>query len=86
MLGGMLKERDGKVSAARVNLASAILAFWLVFLVWLVVVLGLFFDVWPWERFDRAIVAGGIGLLGVIFGGVGGYAVNKFKGDRWRDE
>ncbi len=76
------------MSAARVNLVSGILAFWIVFLVWLAIVLGLFFDVWPWDRFHDAIVAGGLGLLGVIFGGVGGYAANKWRGrkDQWRDD
>jgi hypothetical protein len=92
----MLREDSGKVSAARVNLASALAGFWVVFLVWFVIVVGLFFDYWPWERFHDAIVAGGLGLLGVIFGAVGGYTANKyahskklsdvFEEDRWQDE
>ncbi len=85
-LAGMLKEPSGKVSASRVNLLSSVLAFWIVFLCWLTVVFGLFFNAWPWERFHDAIVAGGLGLLGVIFSAAGSYAVNKYttaKGDRW---
>jgi hypothetical protein len=84
----MLREDNGKVSAARVSVASSLVAFWLVFVVWMAATLGLFFDLWPWERFHDAIVAGGIGLLGVIFGALGGYAANKYtrKRDReWRD-
>jgi hypothetical protein len=86
----MLREDNGKVSAARVSVASSLLAFWLVFLVWLAVTLGLFFDAWPWDRFHDAIVAGGIGLLGVIFGALGGYTVNKYANARkvsdvWQD-
>lgn len=92
-LGAMLKEPNGKLSASRVNLVSSILGFWVVFLVWFVSVVGLFFDLWPWERFHQAIVAGGLGLLGVIFGAVGAYGVNKYAsakklsdvGDRWAD-
>jgi hypothetical protein len=86
----MLKEPSGKVSAARVNMLSAILAFWVVFLFWSIAVVGLYFDLWPWDRFHGAIVAGGIGLLGTIFGAAGTYAVNKYanakkvdSGIRW---
>ena len=88
-LAGMLKEPSGKLSAARVNILSSILAFWVVFLFWSVAVVGLYFDLWPWERFHGAIVAGGIGLLGTIFAAAGTYAVNKYANsrvgdDRWR--
>ena len=77
-LGSMLREDSGKISAARVNLVSSILAFWIVFLIWMAVVFGLFLDIWPWERFHDAIVAGGLGLLGVLFSAGGSYAVNKY--------
>jgi hypothetical protein len=78
----MLREDSGKISASRVNLASSILAFWIVFLFWMAATLGLFFDLWPWERFHDAIVAGGLGLLGVVFGAVGGYSVNRYARSR----
>ncbi len=86
----MLREDSGKISASRVNLASSILAFWIVFLFWMAATLGLFFDLWPWDRFHDAIVAGGLGLLGVIFGAVGGYAVNRYSharklSDEWHE-
>jgi hypothetical protein len=81
-LAGMLKEPSGKFSAARVNILSSILAFWVVFLFWSIAVVGLYFDAWPWERFNGAIVAGGIGLLGTIFGAAGIYAVNKYANSR----
>jgi hypothetical protein len=69
---------------------SSILAFWVVFLFWSIAVVGLYFDAWPWARFHGALVAGGIGLLGTIFGAAGTYAVNKYANaqvskefDRW---
>jgi len=67
---------------ARVQLAASLSAFFVVFSLWVVIMLGLFLDLWPWTRFEGAVVAGGIGLLSVVFGGVGAYAVNKVS-DRW---
>ena len=63
---------------ARVQVALSLAAFMLVFTLWFAITAGLFFDLWPWSRFEGAIVAGGIGLLSVIFGAVGAYTVNKF--------
>lgn len=83
-----LEEDNGKVSMARLQVALSLGAFMLVFLLWFGITAGLFFDLWPWSRFEGAIVAGGIGLLTVIFGAVGSYAINKVAGrkDQWRDE
>ncbi len=84
----VFQEENGKVSMARVQLALSLGAFMLVFMLWFGITAGLFFDLWPWSRFEGAIVAGGIGLLSVIFGAVGSYAVNKVASrgkDRWRD-
>ncbi len=74
----MFQEESGKVSMARVQLALSLAAFLAVFVLWMGVVTGLFFDLWPWSRFEGAIGAGGIGLLSVIFGGVGAYTANKW--------
>ncbi len=85
-LAGMLKEPNGKVSMSRVNLFSSLLAFWLVFVLWFGATAGLFFNLWPWSRFEGAIVAGGLGLLGVVFGAGGTYAVNKYAASRKVDD
>jgi protein-S-isoprenylcysteine O-methyltransferase Ste14 len=76
----MVKEPSGekKISSTRCFLAIAIISYLIVFLVWLGVTAGLFLDLWEWTRFSGAIVSGGLGLLGVIFGAVGGYAANRF--------
>ncbi len=83
-----LEEESGKFSMARLQVALSLGAFMLVFLLWFGITAGLFFDLWPWSRFEGAIVAGGIGLLSVIFGSVGAYAVNKLasrKDGGWRE-
>jgi len=73
----VLQEDNGKLSMARVQLACAIASYFIVFVLWVGIVGGIFFDLWPWSRFDGAITAGGIGLLGIIFGAGASYAVNK---------
>jgi hypothetical protein len=73
-----LEEDNGKISMARLQVALSLGAFMLVFALWFGITAGLFFDLWPWSRFEGAIVAGGIGLLSVIFGAVGSYAANKW--------
>lgn len=80
-----LQEPDGKISASRVTLAVSLAAFFFVFLLWLVIMLGLFVDLWPWTRFEGALTAGGLGLLSIIFGAVAGYSVNKVasRGRNW---
>lgn len=79
------KEDNGKFSMARVQLGISLAAFLIVFLLWFGITAGLFFDLWPWTRFEGALVAGGIGLLSVIFGSVGAYAINKVatRGKKW---
>jgi len=74
----VFQEDNGKVSAARVQIAFSLGAFFIVFMLWVGIVGGLFFDLWPWSRFDGAITAGGLGLLSVIFGAGASYAANKW--------
>lgn len=75
----MVQGPSGTVSGPRVLLVLATFCASAVTLVWLVVTVGLFFDLWPWERFEGAIVSGGLGLLGILLGSGGVYAANRFS-------
>lgn len=75
----MVEGPAGGPSAPRVFYCLAFVSWSIVFLIWLIVMVGLFFDLWAWERFSGAIVSGGAGLLGVLFGAVGGYVANRFS-------
>lgn len=74
----VFQEESGKVSAARVQIVCSLAAFFVVFVLWVGIVVGLFFDLWPWSRFDGAITAGGLGLLSIIFGAGVSYTANKW--------
>jgi hypothetical protein len=73
----VLREDDGKVSAARVILVMAMGAWVVMFGFWCAAVGGLFFDLWPWARFKDAITVGGAGLIGTLVLTIGGYAINR---------
>lgn len=75
----VLREDDGKFSVTRVILAMAMSGWVVMFGFWCAAVVGLYFDLWPWERFRAAIVTGGTGLIGTLVLTIGGYAVNRLS-------
>lgn len=72
-----LREDDGKFSVTRLILVMAMGAWTVMFGFWCAAVVGLYFDLWPWERFKDAIIAGGTGLIGTLVATIGGYAINR---------
>lgn len=75
----VFREESGKVSASRVVMVGAMGAWGIQFLFWCIAVAGLFFNAWPWTRFEDAIMVGGAGLIGTLVLTIGGYVVNRRK-------